>query len=143
MKKVVIIGAGPAGLTAAYKLLHSKKNYDITILEASNYIGGISKTVDFKGNKIDIGGHRFFTKDKDVMNLWQEIMPLQNKLAKDDKIIEKDKILSINGVDPEKEDNVLLIRRRVSRIFYNNKFFDYPVSFSLKTINNLGFFKTI
>ena len=66
-KNVVIIGAGPAGLSAAYKLLKESKNYNVIILEASRDIGGISKTVKYKGNRMDIGGHRFFTKDKRVL----------------------------------------------------------------------------
>ena len=72
MKKVIIIGAGPAGLTAAYELLKDKKEeYDVTILEESQDIGGISKTVKYNGNRMDIGGHRFFSKDKQVMDFWE------------------------------------------------------------------------
>ena len=66
-KKVVIIGAGPAGLTAAYELLKQKEKYDVTILEASNQVGGISKTINYKGNRMDLGGHRFFSKSKRVI----------------------------------------------------------------------------
>ena len=66
MKKVIIVGAGPAGLTAGYELEKLKGKYDVTILEASNCIGGISRTVNYKGNRMDIGGHRFFSKDKQV-----------------------------------------------------------------------------
>jgi len=117
MKKVVIIGAGPAGLTAAYKLLNESKDYEVIILEEEKQVGGISKTVYYQGNRMDLGGHRFFTKDDEVMSLWQEILPLGN---------------------PKKE-KVLLERRRVSRIYYNKKFFDYPVNLSFKTIKNLGF----
>ena len=74
MKKVVVIGAGPAGLSAAYKLLKEKKDeYQITILEESNDIGGISKTVKYKGNRMDIGGHRFFSKDNRVIDFWKEV----------------------------------------------------------------------
>ena len=84
MKKVVIIGAGPAGLTAAYELLKNNPSMDVTILEASNVIGGISQTHRFNGNRMDLGGHRFFSKDERVTNLWSEIMPLQSKPSKDD-----------------------------------------------------------
>ena len=76
MKKVVIIGAGPAGLTAAYELLKKTDKYQIIILEKDNQVGGISKTVNYKGNRIDIGGHRFFTKEEQVKQIWQEILPL-------------------------------------------------------------------
>jgi protoporphyrinogen oxidase len=143
MKKVIIIGAGPAGLTAAYKILKSNKNFEVKIFEESNEIGGISKTINYKDNRIDIGGHRFFTKDEEVQSFWNEIMPIQGFLAKDDKIIDKSKKLPKTGIDPEKKDNVFLIRRRVSRIYYLKKFFDYPVSFSWQTIKNMGFSRTI
>ena len=66
MKKVVIIGAGPAGLTAAYQLLKKRKDYQVIILEKEKQVGGISKTVHYKGNRMDIGGHRFFTKSQEV-----------------------------------------------------------------------------
>ena len=80
MEKVVIIGAGPAGLTAGLELLSDgNKNYDVVILEESNAIGGISRTVYHNGNRMDIGGHRFFSKSDEVMNRWKELMPLQGK----------------------------------------------------------------
>ena len=67
MKKVIIIGAGPAGITAALELLRRGKNeYDITVLEESDSIGGISRTVNLDGNRMDIGGHRFFSKEQRV-----------------------------------------------------------------------------
>ena len=76
-KTAIIIGAGPAGLTAAYELV---KNTDIKplVFEASNDIGGISKTVNYKGNRIDIGGHRFFSKSDTVMKWWNEILPIED-----------------------------------------------------------------
>lgn len=143
MKKVIIIGAGPAGLSAGYKLLKESNEYEVIILEATKEIGGISKTVQYNGNRMDIGGHRFFTKDKKVQEFWNEVMPLQGKPAYDDKKLQRNKKLSDNGPDPEKDNRVMLIRNRVSRIYYDNKFFDYPVSLKWLTIKNLGFFKTI
>ena len=73
MKKVIIIGAGPAGLTAGYELLNSEdaKDYEVVILEETQEIGGISRTVRYNGNRMDIGGHRFFSKDKRVMDLFK------------------------------------------------------------------------
>ena len=81
-KIAIIAGAGPAGLTAAYELL---KNTDIhpVILESTDAIGGISQTVQYKGNRMDIGGHRFFSKSEEVMCWWQNIMPLQDAPSKD------------------------------------------------------------
>ena len=91
-KKVVIIGAGPAGLTAAYELLKDKNNqYEVTILEETNEIGGISRTVRYNGNRMDIGGHRFFSKDKEVMDFWENLMPLQGQPSYDDKKLRKRK----------------------------------------------------
>ena len=75
MKNVVIIGAGPAGLTAAVELLKDGGSiYNVTILEESSDIGGISKTVSYKGNRMDLGGHRFFTKVDEVNKFWNDIM---------------------------------------------------------------------
>lgn len=142
-KKVIIIGAGPAGLTAGYELLKKSKNYEVIILEASPYTGGISRTVCHKGNRMDIGGHRFFSKDQKVLDFWNEIMPLQGAPALDDKILKREKNLNPNGPDPEKEDVVMLKRERVSRIYYLNKFFDYPISLKFQTIKNLGLLRTI
>ena len=74
MKKVIIIGAGPAGLTAGYELLENEnKDYEVIILEESQEIGGISKTVKYNGNRMDIGGHRFFSKDSRVMDFWEKL----------------------------------------------------------------------
>lgn len=143
MKKVVIIGAGPAGLTAAYQLLSKSKEYEVIILEKDKQVGGISKTVKYKGNRIDIGGHRFFTKNDEIRNLWLSILPVQGKKAYDDKKMKRDVKLKRGGPDPKKVDEVFLIRNRVSRIYYENKFYDYPVTLNFQTIKNLGFFRTI
>ncbi len=141
-KTALIIGAGPAGLTAAYQLL---KETDIlpVIIEESDFIGGISRTVVHNGNRMDIGGHRFFSKDDRIMKLWQELMPLQGKPAFDDKILKREKKYNENGPDPEKEDRVMLVRTRVSRIYFLKKFFDYPISMSAQTIKNMGFVNTM
>ena len=101
---VVVIGAGPAGLTAAYKL--GQQGQTCTVFESDDVVGGISRTVERDGWRFDIGGHRFFTKVAEVENFWHEILP----------------------------DGDFLMRPRMSRIYYNNKFFDYP----LKAGNALG-----
>ena len=145
MKDIVIIGAGPAGLTMAYELLKNNGNsqYNVIVLEETKDIGGISKTVKYNGNRMDIGGHRFFSKDERVMNFWSEIMPIQGKNSFDDIELNKEKDLKEGGPDPEKEDNVMLIRQRVSRIYYLKKFFDYPISMKIQTFKNMGFLRTI
>jgi protoporphyrinogen oxidase len=106
--RVVIIGAGPAGLTAAYILA---KRYGIrsTILESDNIVGGISRTVERDGWRFDIGGHRFFTKVKEVEALWHEILP----------------------------DEDFMLRPRMSRIYYNGKYYDYPLK-AFNALSNLG-----
>ena len=89
MKKIVIIGAGPAGLTAADKLLDDKEEYEVIILEESKSIGGISKTVNYNGNRMDIGGHRFFSKNQEVMDYWKGLIDLQGKNSFDDEELRK------------------------------------------------------
>jgi len=150
MKKrtAIIIGAGPAGLTAGYELLEKT---DITpiILEKTSNIGGISKTVEYKGNRIDIGGHRFFSKSDRVMNWWFNILPLQKSNDSTEKVkityhnTTKNILTKKKGPDSERTDEVMLIRNRLSRIYYLRKFFDYPVSLSWNTISNLGLFRMI
>ncbi len=144
MKKVVIIGAGPAGLTAGYELLKDENNeYEVVILEADNRIGGISKTVNVDGNRMDLGGHRFFSKDDNVMRFWEELMPIQGEKSFDDKKLEREKPLKEGGPNPETENRVMLVRDRVSRIYYLKKFFDYPISLKLETFTNMGLVRTI
>ena len=99
-EEVVIIGAGPAGLTAAYQL--SKGGCRSTVLESDDVVGGISRTVERDGWRFDIGGHRFFTKVRPVEELWHEILP----------------------------DEDFMLRPRKSRIYYRGKFYDYPLKAS-------------
>ena len=138
MDKILVIGGGPAGLTAAYEL--QKNNYsDITILEATNHLGGIATTATYHGNYMDMGGHRFFTKSKVVMDLWQELLPLQGRPAKDELILGEVNKKYDGQLDPEKTDDLLLQRRRVSRIYYLKHFFSYPISVTWATFKILGF----
>ncbi|MCI1665645.1 MAG: NAD(P)/FAD-dependent oxidoreductase [Atopobiaceae bacterium] len=143
-KRAVVIGAGPAGITAAHELLsRAAAEFDVTVLEASRTIGGISRTVVHDGNRMDIGGHRFFTKEERVSRWWDERMPGQGAPSHDDRILHRDGPLTPGGPDPETEDRVMLTRRRVSRIYYDHKFFDYPVSLSAKTLKAMGFGTTM
>src|SRR6476619_6995366 len=109
--KVVCIGAGPAGLTASYLL--SKRGIPVIVLEKDpEYVGGISRTVQYNGFHFEIGGHRFFSKSKEVEDLWTELLP-----------------------------NDMLNRPRSSRIFYNNSFFSYPLKAG-EALWKLGFFES-
>ncbi|MCR5281977.1 MAG: NAD(P)/FAD-dependent oxidoreductase [Lachnospiraceae bacterium] len=138
-KKAVIIGAGPAGLTAAYELLKRSSEYEVTVLEESDAFGGISKTVQYHGNRMDMGGHRFFSKVPRVNEWWEQMMPAQGAPAMDYKVLSRDSSLSKGGPDPEKQDRVMLIRNRLSRIYFKSRFFDYPISLKWETIKNMGF----
>ena len=143
MKTAVVIGAGPAGLTAAYELSRKSKEWRVIVLEESAEIGGICRTVVCTGCRIDIGGHRFFSKSQRVNDIWMEVMPLQGKPAKDDIILRRTCYVSQGGPDPEKEDDVMLCRRRVSRIYYLRHFFDYPISVKPATLMALGLARTV
>ncbi len=142
-KSVVIIGAGPAGLSCAYKLLEESTEFEVNIIEESSFVGGISRTEVHNGNRMDMGGHRFFTKDKSVEEFWNKILPPQGKPAFDDLILNRTPLLCTDGPDPEIEDRVMLHRKRISRIYYGNHFFDYPLSLKISTIFNLGIITTI
>lgn len=150
-KKAIIIGAGPAGLTAAYELL-KRTDIEPIILEKSGDIGGISKTVNYKGNRMDMGGHRFFSKSDRVMQWWLNVMPL------DDTVPESTVELTYhqqrhalhtnghsnghaNGTQKDK-DKTFLIRNRLSRIYFLRKFFTYPIQLSLDTLGKLGLVRT-
>ena len=143
MKKALIIGAGPAGLTAAYELLEKSDDIEVVVFEESECMGGISKTVTYKGNRMDMGGHRFFSKVPEVNEWWNHMLPLQSAPSYDDKNLGRVMPMAKSGPDPEKEDRVMLMRNRVSRIFFKKKFFDYPISLKFETIKNMGFLTTI
>ena len=140
-KQIVVIGAGPAGLTAAIELL--KRGHAVTVLEATDRIGGISQTVRYGGNRMDIGGHRFFSKDERVNCWWAERMPLQGAPAWDDKLLNVEKAFAPAGPDPEETDRVMLVRDRVSRIYFQRHFFDYPISLKWSTLRNMGLITTL
>lgn len=145
MQQAIIIGAGPAGLTAAYELLTQTDIIPI-IIEQDIQPGGLSKTINYRGNKIDIGGHRFFSKSEKVVNWWLNFLPLEQKSAGDNIHIQYQRSsasFNIAAKLPANEDDVMMLRPRKSRIYFQKKFFDYPLQVNFKTLQNLGFFKTI
>jgi len=139
-RTAIIIGAGPAGLTAAYELLE-RTDIKPIVLEGTDQVGGISRTVNYKGNRIDIGGHRFFSKSDRVMEWWLSILPMQ-KVEGKQTITYQRRTTEIDGAaagpDPETTDNVMLLRGRKSRIYFRRRFFDYPITLSPDTLRKLG-----
>jgi len=139
-KTAIIIGAGPAGLTAAYELLTRSDIHPI-VLEKSAAMGGISRTVNYKGNRIDIGGHRFFSKSDRVMNWWLSHLPIDAAGAQE--ISYRGQSREVIGPELTNEDAVMLIRQRKSRIYFLRKFFDYPIRLSAQTLLKLGPVRTL
>ncbi|MGO9232254.1 MAG: NAD(P)/FAD-dependent oxidoreductase [Bryobacteraceae bacterium] len=141
----IVIGAGPAGLTAAYELL-ARTEIKPIVLEKSDYMGGISRTVNYKGNRIDLGGHRFFSKSDRVMEWWLRMLPLQSSDNSPAAIqyhrMQRTVAPSASGPEPAAADRVMLLRNRKSRIYYLRRFFDYPVSLSTDTLLKLGLRRT-
>ncbi|HEX6881033.1 MAG TPA: NAD(P)-binding protein, partial [Terriglobales bacterium] len=143
-KKAIIIGAGPAGLTAAYELL-TRSDVTPIVLEKSTYMGGISRTVNYKGNRIDIGGHRFFSKSDRVMQWWLQQMPM-DETAKAGTVItyqNQSRELPAGAPKASDRDDVMLLRNRKSRIYFLRKFFEYPIQLSAATLRNLGIVRTV
>ncbi|HXG32443.1 MAG TPA: NAD(P)/FAD-dependent oxidoreductase [Bryobacteraceae bacterium] len=145
-RRAVIIGAGPAGLTAAYELL---KRTDIkpVVLEKSDVLGGIARTVNYKGYRMDIGGHRFFSKSDRVMQWWLEMLPLQALNPGPHTISYQGGRRTVetagSGPDPDREDRVMLVRPRKSRIYFLRRFFEYPIRLTPETLANLGVVRSI
>ena len=141
-RTAVIVGAGPAGLTAAFELQRSS-DYRPIVFEMGEQVGGISRTINYRGNRMDLGGHRFFSKSDWVMNWWQSMLPVAADAATEAASMH----LAYQGASRDftpsaraelHTDDVMLVRSRLSRIFYRRHFFDYPLKLSLATLANLG-----
>ncbi len=147
-RTAVIVGAGPAGLTAALEMLRHTDVRPI-VIEADTQVGGISKTVNYRGNRMDLGGHRFFSKSDWVMNWWQEILPVARPEGVSEaeaaalRISYQNQQRELTGAAAasEERDDVMLIRSRLSRIYYRRRFFDYPLKLNAATLGNLGLFE--
>ena len=143
----VIAGAGPAGLTAALELL---KRSDIVplIFECDSQVGGISKTVKYRGNRMDLGGHRFFSKSDWVMKWWQSILPVAQEASTAGNLMRiayqnQSRNFVPDPSQPVSADAVMLVRQRLSRIFYRRRFFDYPLKLNAATLRNMGMLETM
>jgi protoporphyrinogen oxidase len=145
-KVAVLIGAGPAGLTAALEFLRRSDVHPI-VLEASQEIGGISRTIRHNGNRIDIGGHRFFSKSDRVMNWWMDLLPPESSADTEHALRHQNKqrMLStpVAGISPETTDLVMLVRPRKSRIYFLRRFFEYPIKLTADTLRKLGASRTV
>jgi protoporphyrinogen oxidase len=145
-KVAVIAGAGPAGLTAALELL---RRSDITpiVFEADTQVGGISKTINHSGNRMDLGGHRFFSKSDWVMKWWQEILPIAAQAQEEPLLKISYQNQTRNLIRNEKavvnSEAVMLVRQRLSRIFYRRRFFDYPLKLNARTVKSIGLIETL
>ncbi|MBI5644468.1 NAD(P)/FAD-dependent oxidoreductase [Candidatus Kaiserbacteria bacterium] len=146
-KIALIIGAGPAGLTAAYELLMRTEIKPIVLERDPEYVGGISRTVRYKGNRIDIGGHRFFSKSDRVMRWWGNILPVQIPEGENVEITYQCTVRALTEGLPRATDrdgnNVMQVRPRKTRILYGGQFFAYPVELSLDTLRKLGMWKVV
>ena len=140
-KTAVIAGAGPAGLTAALELLR-RSGYRPLVFDLDSQVGGISKTVNYRGNRMDLGGHRFFSKSDWVMNWWQEILPVAAGEAEIDGVTlayqGQRRDFTPGSTEGAGDGRVMLVRPRLSRIYYRRRFFDYPLKLNAQTIGNLG-----
>jgi protoporphyrinogen oxidase len=143
-KTAIIIGAGPAGLTAAYELL-TRTDITPVVIEMSDHLGGISRTVNYKGNRIDIGGHRFFSKSDRVMDWWAKHLQFEQNSKENLRISYQGKSRDVTFGEqsvPAGDERIMLVRERKSRIYFLRKFFDYPISLSGDTLRKLGFSRT-
>ncbi len=144
--RAIIIGAGPAGLTAAFELLQQTR-VEPWIFEAAQELGGLSRTVNYKGNRLDIGGHRFFSKSDRVMNWWTQILPIDPARQNENLVLHyrgaaRPWSQSTVECDPQ-SDRVMLVRSRLSRIFFQGHLFDYPIKLDLQTFRGLGLLRTL
>jgi protoporphyrinogen oxidase len=140
MEKVAVIaGAGPAGLTAAFELLHRSGVRPI-VIEADTQVGGISRTINYRGNRMDLGGHRFFSKSDWVMNWWQSLLPVAATEGELLGLAYQGQQRDFAPADTAASETgqVMLVRSRLSRIFYRRRFFDYPLKLNSTTLANLG-----
>lgn len=140
--RIGIIGGGPAGLTAAYELVRQKKLMEVIVYEAEGQVGGLSRTIDFNGNKTDIGGHRFFSKSDRIMKWWSSIMPLETEKLDEETRDFFSGHQPAHGMDQPVQaknmDEILMVRNRLSRIYYKKKFYNYPLALNIKLFRTIG-----
>ena len=139
-KQIIIAGAGPAGLTLAYEILQHRESDELTpvLYEKDIQVGGISRTINYKGNRMDIGGHRFFSKSDWVMDWWASHMAYEFAGETQVSYQNKKRVIKPGDTPLDGLMGKMLLRDRMSRIYFLRRFFDYPISLSVETIRNLG-----
>jgi protoporphyrinogen oxidase len=144
LQTAVIIGAGPAGLTAALEL-ERRTGIMPVVIEATDAIGGISRTIRYKGNRMDIGGHRFFSKSDRVMQWWLELMPVEAAASGLGLVSYhgQRREVPVGAMAPAQSDLVMLVRPRKSRIYFLRRFFDYPIRLTAAALKKMGVSRTI
>src|SRR5262249_20609028 len=146
-KTAIIIGAGPAGLTAAYELLTQTDIVSIVIERDRQYVGGISRTVNYEGNRIDIGGHRFFSKSEHIMHWWSDMLPVSIREVNGQNITYHRTTRALTDglrrANAEDGDAVMHVRPRKTRILYGGNLFAYPIELSFDTLRKLGILKIL
>ncbi len=115
--RIIILGAGPAGLAAAYELIKTTDAKPM-LLEANSRVGGLAKTLDYRGWRFDIGPHRFFSKSLEINQIWENLLPIKDVA--------------------ENTDRSLLLKNRSTRIYHNKRFFDYPIKLTFKNLKNFS-----
>jgi protoporphyrinogen oxidase len=145
-RTAIIIGAGPAGLTAGIELIR-RSGIKPIILESSHSVGGLSRTVVYNGNRMDIGGHRFFSKSDRVMQWWLDVLPIEAGGEEPGELRYRGHQRGIpaapSKADPNVQDRVMLVRQRKSRIYFLRRFFDYPIRLTAGTLMTMGLIRTI
>lgn len=139
-EKVLILGAGPAGLASAYQLLKSNKKYEVIILEKEKQIGGLCKTIPFKKNYVDYGVHFYrISEYKEVNKLIYQLIPIEDKTSHDFRQKDGNQYIRV-GKDRFNSDHIMLINQATSNIYFDHKFYEYPIKINADTISKMGIF---
>ena len=138
MKKVIIIGAGPAGLTAGYDILSKSSDYEVTIIEETPYVGGLCARNENDDISFDAGGHLYISENSKINKFWNAVLPMQGSPSKDDLALDRYCKISNGGPNHNQVDDVFLSREKITRIYKAGKFFDNPVKLNKEAIKNMG-----
>ena len=138
MKKVIIIGAGPAGLTAGYDILSKSSDYEVTIIEETPYVGGLCARNENDDISFDAGGHMYISENPKINKFWNAVLPMQGSPSKDDLTLDRYCKISNGGPNPNQVDDVFLSREKNTKIYKDGKFYDNPVKLNKEAVKNMG-----